>query len=61
MKVRIKTIIKTEMTPNGPIITDQEIVSAKRDILNEIRERIFERASRSQAYPLEYYIKDKNK
>tara|TARA_Y100000296_G_C4933788_1_gene137969 strand:+ start:229 stop:426 length:198 start_codon:yes stop_codon:yes gene_type:complete len=48
MKYKIKAIIKdVQMTPNGPMI-EQEILSVRRDFMDEYRQTIFERASQTQ-------------
>jgi hypothetical protein len=48
MKYKVKAIIKgVTMGPMGPEI-DQEIVSVRRNILDDIKQRIFTRASETE-------------
>ena len=57
MKYKVKAVIKdVTMTPNGPII-DQEIISVRRNILDEVFQAIREGRERTETFTT---IKTKN-
>ena len=52
MKYKVKAVIHgIKMGPMGPEI-DQEVISVRRNILDDIRERIFRRASQTETITL---------
>ena len=52
MKVKIKAVIHgVEMTPTGPVI-DQEIISVRRNILDEVFQAIKEARERTETFTI---------
>ena len=60
MKYKVQSIISNiERTPSGEYIMDQQILSVRRDILDELRQEIFRKADETET--ILTYVATKNK